>query len=1019
MIALRQPENCTSCGAAVGCFDLWCGSCGCALAQIRWRGADKQEWGQGDGKLAIQPEASSVRIVFGNAGVVPAGLVLRAVDIESLPPWVDGTGLSEQTFVLPPGPNSQVTLELPLKVAEFRRLFDSLFHRNQPPELEAVRLEARLTLVTTLAEFSDGASHARTFEISLLVAKEPWLVPGRSVYRFLPVERLRDPGLVHTLELRNEAAEEIRLNAIDLVENLSGQRPDARRMRLPIASILSLQEHRFPVAIQPGASCHAEVRLSLAEGELPAGRVGWFSGWVEFSFERAGKPNSSRALIQGTVGRGPTLELVGAEAPLQDGTLWIGPDSLSKEHVLTLRNPGDIPVRLLELSSLLGEQGDTSAPARDWLELRGVGPQECLGPGEEREVRVHLRPDRRPAAEYDAEWCSRRLTFHHDGWEVEEEARCVQLQVKAHLGVVEDEAIAGIDFGTSNSMVCVVKDDEVFPLSLEFGEAAAATLASLMFYDSRAAATDDHDGFLYGDDAHASAGVNPVNLVRSIKTVVSKRPDNQYVFLNRGADGTHRRDQRSARELLNLFIDELRRRAERGVSMMDPRAREALRLRSSQVVFRRAVFSHPVNVSADMKRALMDAAHAAGINRHLQDEDTFFAKSCVDEATAAVLAYVRCLVDPERDMPHSDAERILCFDMGGGTTDIAAVEVGELSSFIEGDAEQVQLTLTAKDGDSAFGGDDLDQILAGQMVRGIREQCERWGVEPDMTDIDHAVHADSFAQFLDGFRKRVAIETRTKNPDCDEAAQRVFGLARELLTKAEYVKRQLTDLETVNLVLTAAEFLPSSAKDTEANFEFDFGREEFEATIRAELEPRLKLLDQVINAAGWTWDSVTTLLFTGQSVRVPIIRKIVKERAHAARADQAANLRFVEPGNAWAFDPKECVARGAAVWGENNLGPDPWLSISVRMREQLTYNLQTKRGPRYRTVDGLSAGEAFPAKAVFEKEVPFDRLVLYRGGQRYVQFRFAPTNHAVVCVEGPGEYWIEIDGQRTAGEVEQ
>jgi hypothetical protein len=175
-----------------------------------------------------------------------------------------------------------------------------------------------------------------------------------------------------------------------------------------------------------------------------------------------------------------------------------------------------------------------------------------------------------------------------------------------------------------------------------------------------------------------------------------------------------------------------------------------------------------------------------------------------------------------------------------------------------------------------------------------------------------------------------------------------------------------------------------------------------------------------VASAGWAWDQVTTLLFSGQSVRAPIVRALVKERANRGRGEDAPPLVFVEPGAHPGFDPKECVAKGAAVWGENWLQAESdWLSIAARMKDHLTNDLQTRKGKRYRTVEGLSAGTPLPARATFERaDGSLDRIVLYRGKERHVQFRFPATTKAEVVVDGPGEYWAVVDGQRIRGEVD-
>lgn len=1016
MTIALEGLGCRTCGAVAGRFDLWCGACGTALAQLRWRGENRDRWLHGNDKLAVQPDTQLVSITFSNAGIVPVGLVLRSATVGELPRWLDGSKWAEQLIIVPAGVNNEVTIELPVRGAELRRIFGGgLFDRDRDPTQDGVQLEARLCFVTTLGERRDDICRARTLEACLLVAKEPWLVPGRSLYRFLPVERLRREGFEHRIELRNEAAEDIELTSIDVVEDLYARAPGNGRTRISGAQLIACDERQLPVRVEAGARFETDLRLSLEE-TLPAGLVGWFSSWVEFTFERSGRPGAARALIRGQVGRGPSVELDGCSTGIDSGRLlFVLKERLSEPHWITLRNPGDLPVRILRVDRLLRESGEDAASGRDWLELRGIDPNDVLGPGEQRMVRLGLRPERRPQDESANEESYRRIRFLHDGWQQDEADRIVEITLGVQFGRVE-EAVAGIDFGTSNSMVCVASEGSTHPVVLEFGDQQSTTLASLMFYDAEARAS--RQGFLYGDTAYSSARINPANLVRSIKTVVSRRPDADYIFLDRGPAEQPPLVRRSARELLNLFIDELRRRGERGVSMLSPDARNELNLDTASVVFRRAVFTHPVEISPEMKEALMQAAHAAGINEHLPDVDQFFEQSCVDEATAAVLAYVDSLVALENCSDH-EVDRLICFDMGGGTTDIAAVEVVALRAYIEGRAKKVQVKEMAKVGDSRFGGDELDQLLAKRIVNDIVRLSKEWALDPLLDELDYALEADTLSRFVDGFRTRRLLRQQIADPDCFDDALQVFNRAAEVLRSAEAAKRMLSDSATVHISLTSSPWFSAGTKPKD-NFEIDLRREDFDADVRAKLEPRLGRLDEVVRSAGWTWDQVTTLLFTGQSVRTPIVRELVKERATSGRSDKALPIVFVEPGGRNGFDPKECVAKGAAVWGENWLqAGSNWLTITSRMKDVLTYDLQTRQARRYLTVDGLSAGTPLPARATFEFPVPMDRILLYRGKERCVQFRFPLTTKAEVVVEGPGEFWVLVDGRRIRGEVNQ
>jgi hypothetical chaperone protein len=1000
--------------------DQYCGVCGTVLARLRWSTPEEDGWHSGDGHVTVRAATRSARVRFRNEGVVPAGLVLRAEEIEQLPDWVDRNRLAEQLLTLLPGSNETaaeipiVELEIPLVPARLAPLFED----QDSAVRSSLQREAHLPFLTNLNELRDGRWTSRPFKLTLLADRKPWISPAGSFYRFLPLERLAGDGIEHRITVHNET-----LQALDLTKVQISDDPEpgpAGYVRLPADAILhrnSLDRQR----IEAGEIWTDVLQLSIPG--LPSKALGWFSAVVEYQGESVDGRERHPILcrVQGTVGRGPTLLAMGPSA------LVIPLEQIREEHSFVLENPGQIPVAVEALEILYEHQGEEEgAPERDWLSLAGLAAGDVLAPGEVRTLSVRLQPSLRTRAELDYPDNQRRIRIRHDG--LPRPAQSLDLEVSAYFGRAEPFT-AGIDFGTSNSVVCITGPERAFALRLEPGsDCPNDRLRSLMYFEGNAPGNPD-ERFVFGEEAFSSAAIRPENLVRSIKTVVARDPGTRYVFYKRTAG--LKRVTKTPQDLLNRFISELRSRAESGVNQLPVDSYRDLELEiGTQIMLSQAVFSHPVTITQEARRALMEAAHGAGINESVREIDDFFEQSCIDEATAAVLAYVQVRIQdpPLLEAPRTDCERVLCFDMGGGTTDLATVEVLQMDSFLSDRTgkTRVVVNLEAKDG-ARFGGDDLDEMLADMILAEVQQQSEAQSAPVLPDDLRRAIRSLSYSDFKTSFQLRRGARPGQETPAGDtrieDEALALYKLANEILDKAEEAKRQLSSMpESEPVVLTGTGW-PRQKADAQAdatNFEVVLHRADFESQVRDRIKAQLHLLDNVVSGAGWEWSSVTTLLFTGQSSRIPVIREEVARHVMERRGPEAPPLLRIEPGLA-RFDPKNCVAIGAAIWGRNR-NNGSWLEIHNRVRERLTFDLETRIGPRFRPVAGLQKGQTLPAQGSVAVQKGTTELRLHRDGSRehHVRFRFPPVKEEgelTVHVNGLSDYAVVVDGREIKGEV--
>ncbi|HEX2224806.1 MAG TPA: Hsp70 family protein [Thermoanaerobaculia bacterium] len=993
-----SSSRCRTCGAPAGRFDRFCGTCGAHLASLRWQ-APGEEWQVGDGRLPITSETQAT-LVLDNDGAVPLALILDDSGPEPMPRWLDLSALRNETFRLAPG-EGPLTLPLPLIGAEDLLRADSGLH------------EALLSFLTS---GSDQPLH-----LTVTFAPDPWVKPLASRYRFLPLERLRQ-GLRHEVEIHNAAAAPLRLERISFQEGPGA--PPAGYAQLPPAALLrAAEEVQTPVEIAAGTVWKHTLLLQADEVSLPGDSPAWFSASVRYELALHNETRYVTTWLSGVVGRGPSLEVRGAatfspQAPDRD-----------TQGVFTLYNPGHLPVEVQGIEVVRERHGrEEPPPPSDWLVLKGLVPGEVLEPGAERTLTVGYLPEDRPLDELKDDVSTRAIRIRHDGWQPEPADRVAVCRVHAPFGPTESRTL-GIDFGTSNSVACLMGEREAHPLALEIlGDGSHRDhLASLMYFQERPADASDPEPFLYGEEARSSANNQPSNLVRSIKTVVGDGAERDYRFLAKGAEGGEVRFK--PQDLLNRFIRQVRLRAERGVPMLAAGVRQREHLLGGQPLFRDAVFSHPVEMTDSMKLALMQAAHRAGINTRIQSPEEFFLECCVDEATAAVLAYVYRLLDDAEDEAGGklkDLERILCVDIGGGTTDIAAVTVRDIAAYAAGVAEKVTVDLWNNRGDRRFAGDVLDRLLALEILRDIEDRSRKTGSPILMEEVVDALLSPSYSVYKHSFLARAKAGPRRRETEESLDPHTVYGLAATVLQAAEEAKRAFSSEGQVTKTVTGVGW-PRASRGTAAltdNFEVVVQRETFEAIAKRELKERFHLIDRVVAGTDWTWPTITTLLLTGQSMRSPLLRQPVVEYVRTQMGEEAARgLTVVAPEDnarpGEVFDPKTCVAMGAALWGISRTRDDAWLAINRPYLERLTFDLTTRGGPRrFKKIQGLVSGASLPAEGKLEFPVARESLSLFRDREEFIRFRnFRPASRMTIRVESLAEYWLVIDDERFPGEI--
>ena len=218
-------------------------------------------------------------------------------------------------------------------------------------------------------------------------------------------------------------------------------------------------------------------------------------------------------------------------------------------------------------------------------------------------------------------------------------------------------AMIGIDLGTTNSCVAVVEGGK--PVIIPNAQGSRTTPSIVAF---------SKDGQrLVGEYAKRQAITNASGTIASIKRQMGTE--------NRLEVGGKRR---SPQEISAMILRKLKEDAEAylGEEVTD------------------AVITVPAYFNDVQRQATKDAGRMAGLN----------VRRIINEPTAAALAY---------GLDHAESQKIMVYDLGGGTFDVSIIEIGE--GVIE---------VLATCGDNHLGGDDFDQRLCNYLVSEFKQQTK-------------------------------------------------------------------------------------------------------------------------------------------------------------------------------------------------------------------------------------------------------------------------------------------------------
>ncbi len=351
--------------------------------------------------------------------------------------------------------------------------------------------------------------------------------------------------------------------------------------------------------------------------------------------------------------------------------------------------------------------------------------------------------------------------------------------------MAEGEKIIGIDLGTTNSVVAVMegKEGKVVPNA----EGNRLTPSVVAF-------TDKGD-VLVGEPARRQAVTNPTKTVSSIKRFMGRRHNEvaseekmvpyqitggpeDYVKIKIG-DQEYTPPEVSAKTLRKL--------------------KESAEAYLGHKV-NKAVITVPAYFNDAQRQATKDAGQIAGLE----------VARIINEPTAAALAY---------GLDKKAQEKIVVFDLGGGTFDVSILEV----------ADGVFRVISTS-GDTHLGGDDFDETLIHYVA--------------------------------DEFQKEQGIDLRTDT------------MALQRLQEAcEKAKKELSTAQSTDINLP---FITADAQGPK-HLQMNISRVQFEKLVDSLIDRCRGPVQRAMDDAKLTPSDINEIVLVGGSTRIPKVQEVVKE----------------------------------------------------------------------------------------------------------------------------------------------
>ncbi len=323
--------------------------------------------------------------------------------------------------------------------------------------------------------------------------------------------------------------------------------------------------------------------------------------------------------------------------------------------------------------------------------------------------------------------------------------------------------VIGIDLGTTNSCVAVVENGEPVIIPNEMGQRTTPSIVAFTKAGER----------LVGEVARRQLATNAERTISSVKRHMGTE-------WHQMIDGKEYKPQ----TISAMVLAQLRKSAESflGEPVQD------------------AVITVPAYFNDAQRQATKDAGRIAGLN----------VLRIINEPTSAALSY---------GLDHGDAQKLMVYDLGGGTFDVSVIEIAD---------GVIEVLATA--GDNHLGGDDFDARVANFLVQEFKKE--------------HKVDLS----------RDITAYYRVKEA-------------------AEKAKKELSTAETTNINLP---FL-TQIKGEPVHMDINLSRAKFEELVADLIDRTVGPVHQALSDAGVSANELSKVLLVGGSTRIPAVQAKVRQ----------------------------------------------------------------------------------------------------------------------------------------------
>jgi len=430
-------KQCLRCGANVSNADDYCGFCGAPLRELSLTPA----------RIVLREDLQGADIKIRSRGVFGASFVLRASDIRHFPAWLKHVDNADSSTTLARGEEKTLSLSFAP---------EALPSGSARENHERARGHHVVELLTDSLVW-DNINHCaarKTLRLELAAQSKPRARPEVISYRFLPSHLIESDKLrAHRVKVINEGGHAIDLVSITVREAPLGKSDNLPRIDAEAIVVVPplVRAHR----LEPDGVYDAKFALKLEEGALakyaPKNGLALFAAELVFSFR--GKSKDAVARIEGVVGLAPTLSHSDEVENIIRAAGGPAPGHIS------FKNTGSIALRISGFEVLLDDQSPVQK--RDWLTVSGLKSGTLLPAGGEHSIDLWVDPQVRTPDTMDMAWDKRIVRVYHDGESThhdDEGNAYIDTPISAELGTIRalSGAVVGVDFGTSNSSVCLL-----------------------------------------------------------------------------------------------------------------------------------------------------------------------------------------------------------------------------------------------------------------------------------------------------------------------------------------------------------------------------------------------------------------------------------------------------------------------------------------------------------------------------------------------------------------------------------